>query len=140
MATKSSEVYPGGDYMDPALIATTGKPASTSGEKVESPVVDSTSSTFTNLLNGATGLLSKAADTALDVWALREAGKANASIGTAYPTGQVDPATVRAQVMAETQTEKLTGNNMQKYLPWIIGGGVALVVIFGGIALVNSRK
>lgn len=140
MATKASDVYPGGDYMDPALIATTGKVASSSVEKVESPVVDSTSSTFTGLLNGATGLLSKVADTALDVWALREAGKANANIGSAYPTGQVDPATVRAQVMAETQTEKITGQNMQKYIPWLIGGGVALVIVFGGIVLLNSRK
>lgn len=110
--------------------------AVTSAEKVESPVADSTNSLSSGLLNKFSGLLSKGVDTALDVWAIKESGKA---IGTVYPTGQVDPAAAKSNNVAEQQTAAQT-QNIAKYMPWIIGGGVVLVLLVGGVALMSARK
>ena len=137
MALTKESAYPGGDWLDNSLI--NPQSASASEEKVTSPVVDKTSTTTSGLFNSFTGLLSKAADTALDVWALKEASKANSTIGTAYPSGQSDPAAAKSNVNAEQLTNAQT-NNMQKYMPYIIAGGVAIVVLFGAIAVAGSRK
>lgn len=110
--------------------------AANTAEKVDSPLQDSTNSLSSGLLNGLTGLLSKGVDTALDVWAIKESNK---SIGTVYPTGQVDPAAARSNEVAEKQTAAQT-QNIAKYMPWIIGGGVVLVLVVGGIALMSARK
>lgn len=104
---------------------------SSTAEKVESPVTDSTGITGQSLINGISGLLSKAADTALDVWAIRETNK-NANIGSYYPTGQVDPAAVKAQVQVE-QAKPVN------YTPYIIGG-VALVAVLGVAVIIASGK
>lgn len=49
------------------------------------------------MVNALTGFLGKAADTGLEILKIREAGKA---IGSAYPTGQVSPATAASQAQA----------------------------------------
>lgn len=68
------------------------------------------------------GVLSKAADTALDVWGIRETGKV---IGSVYPTGQVNPAAVPA-ITGNTAAQKPPFN----YMPLVyIGAGVAALLI-----------
>jgi hypothetical protein len=104
--------------------------ASLTQEKIESPVNDNAGVTSQSLVNGLTGLLSKSVDTALDIWAIRESNK-NASIGSVYPTGQVNPGAAKAQV----QAEKASPVN---YTSWIIGG-IALAVFVAG-AVIISRK
>ena len=113
--------------------------AVTSDEKKESPVNDSTGVTNTGLLNNSTGLLSKVIDTAGDIWATKEANKNSNSIGTVYPTGQKDPAatTVTTEVLSPTQAK---AENIAKYLPWIIGGGVVVVGAFFLLAMKNASK
>lgn len=66
------------------------------------------------LVNSLTGLLSKAADTAIDLYALKETKKA---VGTTYPTGQKDPAQV---VVSQNDDEKLKAQTVAQ--PINIGG------------------
>ena len=74
----------------------------------------------TNIVNGLTGLLTKAADTYLDTVAVNKKNQ----IGSVYPTGQVNPA------IAKNQSAPLSS-----YAPWLIAGGVVLVIVVAFVAL-----
>lgn len=89
-------------------------------------------STSSGLINSLTGFLGKAADTALDIYAIKESNKA---IGSAYPTGQVDPAAVKSSKTAQDTSSAQTRN----YMPYIIGG-VALVAFVTVIIVVAKKK
>ena len=71
---------------------------------------------LSGVLNGST--LNKAIDTALDVYAIRETGKA---LGSVYPTGQVNPAAV--------QSQNATAKPAMNYTPYIIGGAALVGVV-----------
>jgi hypothetical protein len=79
-----------------------------------------------SILNSITGILSKAADTALDVYGMKEQGKI---IGSVYPSGQVNPQMAPAQTAAVKPAVN--------YTPYIIGGGALLLVI---VLVVATRK
>ena len=86
------------------------------------------------LINALTGTLSKAIDTGLDLLTIRAQGKANAAIGTSYPTGQFNPADAASEQMQEKQVAAVTNTNLKTGL--YIGGAIAAVVI---IALVVKK-
>lgn len=73
----------------------------------------------TGFVNGLTGLLSKAADTYLDVWGTK------AKVASLYPTGQTSPGVVNAQQTALSQQ----GSQVTNLKPWLIGGGIAVAAI-----------
>lgn len=106
---------------------------SSTTEKVASPVNDSTSSISSGLINGLSGLLSKAADTALDVWAIKESGK---TIGTLYSSGQTDPAK-QTSVATATTTD---AQKMLSYAPYFVVGGIVLVLGLGFVVAMKSAK
>jgi hypothetical protein len=96
-------------------------------------VNDSTNSTASGLINGISGLLSKAADTAIDVWAIKESGK---TIGTFYASGQTDPAKLTsASTATTTDAQKVLA-----YAPYLLVGGIMLVIGFGVIMAVKSSR
>lgn len=101
--------------------------------------MDDASNASNGLINALTGTLSKAVDTALDVYTIKQTSPKSNTVGTAYPTGQTDPASVKSEDSTVEQVKAQT-NNIAKYIPWIVGGGVVLVLLFGGIAVLNSRK
>lgn len=73
------------------------------------------------------GLLGKAADTALEVWQHKQDGK---SIGTVYPTGQVNPAAAPAMAGATPAAATAAGGGIPPNLkPYLIAGGVALALV-----------
>jgi hypothetical protein len=82
-------------------------------------------------LNSLTGLLSKAADTAIDVVGLK-------AIGSVYPTGQVNPATVASQNTAANQSASATASIPAAYKPYLIGGGIFVGVLL--LAVVLTRR
>lgn len=80
-----------------------------------------------SLVNSLTGFLSKAADTALDLYSTQQTAKA---VGSLYPTGQQNPASVASAA----------GNQKAfNWMPWAIGGGIAVVLIIGLVA-VSGKK
>ncbi len=86
------------------------------------------------------GLLSKATDTALDVAALYAVNKltpqqAGAMPGSAYPSGQYDPAALAQQQRALAQAPAASGID-QKTL--IIGGAAVVGVL--ALVMIMSRK
>ena len=90
-----------------------------------------------NIVNPTTGLLSKLADTVVDL-----AGLAGAkALGFTYPTGQVNPASVDSQKQANRLQAGLTNaqgvQTVTNYQPYIIMGlaGLALVTL-----IVVSKK
>jgi len=103
-------------------------------EKISSPVTDSFGLTSNGLINGITGLLTKAADTAIDIWGLKEANK-TANIGSRYDTGQVDPAAIVPASNPLTQAQIVT-QTLNAYMPYIIGGAV----LIGGIAFISILR
>ena len=92
-----------------------------------------------NLLNPLTGLLSKAVDTAAEVYLVREGAKADSkrAIGTVAPSGQVDPARVESNKVTanqpQTPAEYKTEN--KNALPMVIGISVGAAVIIGVLFL-----
>lgn len=94
-----------------------------------------------NVVNPLTGFLSKAVDTAAEIYLVREGAKAGSqrAIGTVAPTGQTDPA--RTESAKETASEPETpserkrenGNN----LPLIIGVSIGAAIVVA--LLVNKR-
>jgi hypothetical protein len=73
------------------------------------------------IINSLSGLLSKAADTALDVYTI------NKNIGSAYPTGTVSP----AQLAAAQQAAALQAQNTGLYTKYALlaGGLIAAIVV-----------
>lgn len=92
------------------------------------------------VVNSSTGLLSKVADTAIDL-----AGLAGAkALGFTYPTGQTNPATVASQNTAAQQQAALTNqkvtNAVSNYMPYILLGVGAVAVIGIVVAIAAHRK
>lgn len=109
-------------------------------EKKASPVEDSSGSTDNGLIT-AGGLLSKAIDTAGDIWAIKESNKNSPSVGSAYPTGQVNPSVAASQVAADkgtTATQEIAYANNKKML-WIAGGIGAVVLVVGLIVILKKK-
>lgn len=95
--------------------STTNAPSGLSVDSI--PATPSTTPT-----NSWTGFLGKAVDTALEAFSLNQQAKA---LGSLYPTGQQNPAAVKA-ASGPTATGEFN------WKPWAIGGGVlvgALVLI-----------
>jgi len=86
------------------------------------------------LINLATGLLSKAIDTGLDIATIRANGKANAAIGTVYPTGQVNPAAAKSEAEQNKQVAAVTAVPQKTLL--IVGGAVVAIIV---IALIIKK-
>lgn len=86
-------------------------------EETANPFADFT---LSGILNS--GILNKAADTALDVYALREAGKV---VGSVYPTGQINPASVANRLNVATVTAPAPFD----YKPYVIGVAALLGIV-----------
>jgi len=80
----------------------------------------------TQQTNPWTGLLGKAVDTALEAFSLNQQAKA---LGSVYPTGQQNPAAVKASMGA-------TPTGAFNWKPWAIGGGV----LIGAVVLISVLK
>lgn len=93
-------------------------------------------SIFGNFLSSVGGTLTKAVDTAVDVVALQQTNKL---IGSAYPSGQVNPATAKSQAAADTAANAgQPAAQVMKYMPYILGAvGIILV---GALALGMTRR
>lgn len=90
-----------------------------------------------NILNAFTGFLSKAADTAIDVFAIRNTG--GGAVGSVYPTGQVNPAAAASQNNSATEAAKFgeTARTTQ-----LVIGGVAIAAMLMAFVVVTrgSRR
>lgn len=102
-------------------------------EKVASPVADTTGVTQNGIFDFLSGTLSKAADTAIDIWGLRESAKYSTP-GTVYPSGQVDPATVVSEQRIQQQ------ETINTVIRSVAIGGTALIVIGGIFWLVGTKR
>ena len=91
-----------------------------------------------NILNGITGFLSKATDTALDVYRIREEAKNSPTIGTALPSGQVNPDRLTAQ--PEVASANNAAQQALKYAPYMVYGGIALIAVIAVVMLTKGRK
>lgn len=89
------------------------------------------------ILNAFTGFLSKAADTAIDVFAIRNTG--GGSVGSVYPTGQVNPAAAASQNNANAEAARY---DAQARTTQLIIGGVAVSAMLMAFVYVTrtSRK
>lgn len=85
-------------------------------------------------VNKLTGFLSKALDTALDVYTINQQTKQAKALGSVYPTGQRDPAAYQSDI----DTEKKLKANTVNYTPYIIGGGA--LIIFAVVLVALNKK
>lgn len=90
---------------------------------------DTAPSTGSGFLASFGGFLSKAAETAIDVWGANEKAKA---AGSVYPTGQTNPEQLSALNVANQQQQSA---QLKQYL--LIGGGVLAAVV---LVLVVARR
>ena len=96
-----------------------------------------------NLINPFTGLLSKAADTALEIALVREGAKAGSkrAIGTISPSGQLDPARVQSNKetanQPQTPIEKKEDASSQTMKVVAISVGTIVVL---GVLYLAARK
>ena len=109
-------------------------------EKKASPVEDSTGTTDSGLIT-AGGLLSKAIDTAGDIWAIKEANGKSAAVGSTYPTGQVNPAVAASKAATATgsTTTQVIADASNKKMLCIAGGVGALVLVIGLIVILKKK-
>jgi len=91
--------------------------------------VDTAPSGGSNFLQSFGGFLSKAAETALDIYGTSEKAKAAGSI---YPTGQTNPAQLAAMNTANQQAQSA---QLKQYL--LVGGGILAAVV---LVLIVARR
>ena len=91
--------------------------------------VDTAPNTGSGFLAAFGGFLSKAAETALDIYGTAAKAKV---VGSVYPTGQTNPAQLQADAAAAEASQSA---QLKKYL--LIGGGVLAAVL---VVLVVVRK
>lgn len=82
------------------------------------------------------GILSKTAETALDI-AANKLGGGTKSVGSAYPTGQVNPDRVASdnEPVPVVSSSAAAVQKAAAFMPWVIGGGIVLAIVFAGLAL-----
>lgn len=79
------------------------------------------------------GILSKTAETALEIARNKAESGNNQAVGTAYPTGQTNPERVTADEPAPSATER--AQRVANYLPYIVGGGVIVSIVLAVLAV-----
>ena len=112
--------------LDLAQLSTYGGAQNAPTSATAPDTLPQTTDSSPSILNSLTGFLGKAADTALDVYSMKEAGKV---AGTVYPTGQQNPAAVASAAGNQTSFN---------WKPWAIGGGALVAVVL--VLAVIRRK
>lgn len=100
--------------------------------------IDTLSPASPNIFNGISGFISKAADTALDVFTLKQQAKFAPTAGSVSPSGQVNPDRLTEQ--PEVSSAQANAQKALNAAPYLIYGGIALLGVFAVFTLLKGRK